>query len=217
MPSTITAQSANWDSQYGSFVLTTTAEAFDTYPQVPSDALDATKSYQDGKYVVTYREIQGAGSSSGTSYSYEMHGTLSTEPLKTHPYFAAGGKYALSTDDLEKIKLAEADATLWKKYIAAGAGGTSGLYVYSAYFGVFGIDSYLVPSLTMSITTTEGGLPNLTKLGKVDVPINAPQLSGNANWLLSGCTASSQPNGGWKITREYRSSGPLGWNQYLYT
>ena len=216
MASTIVSQSSAWDSQYGGFVTQTTVSSFSQDIAIPSNAFDVQKNLADGKYTTTYKTLDSSsgGGTGGTSgYSYEMHGTLSTEPLKTHPYFAVGGKYALSTDDLEKIKLAEADATLWKTYVS----GMGNLATYSKYFGIYGIDSYLVPALTLSITTQEGGLPNLTGLGKTAVPINAPQLQGNANWLLSGCSASYQAGGTWKVTREYRSSGPLGWNQYLYT
>ena len=46
---------------------------------------------------------------------------------------------------------------------------------------------------------------------------NGPSLGGSSNWLFSGCTAEALTNGQWRISREYRSSGPAGWSSTLYS
>jgi hypothetical protein len=207
MADTITSIQSAWDSKQGSYVTTTTLESFSAYPTIPSTAVDVQKQQTGGKYVITYREISG-----GSSTNLSVHSSLSTEPLKTHPVFASGGTYALSDSALQSIKEAEQGTTSWKTLMTSS---DPALSKYSR-LAAKGIESYLVPSITLSVSTIEGSLPNLNSLGKKATPTYAPTLPGSANWLLSGCNAESQANGSYKITREYRASASNGWNNDLY-
>ena len=209
MADTTTQITSAWDSKQGTYVQTTTLESFSGYPTIPAGvtAIDVQKSQQGGKYVITYREQTGT-----TTTNYTLHSSLSTEPLKTNPVFASGGTYALSDTALQSIKDAEAGTTTWKTLMTSS---DTALAKY-ARLAVQGIESYLVPSITLSVQTLEGSMPSLSYLGKKSTPSYYPTLPGSANWLLSGCNAESTP-AGWRVTREYRASASNGWNTDLYT
>jgi hypothetical protein len=146
MAETTVSRSATWDAKTATFKTTTVVESFSAFPSFPSTSIDVTKEIVDGKYRTTYTE--GGDATSGTptgqtsSYSYQIHSSLSTEPLKTHQKFANGGSYALSSDDLDKVKKAEAGEITWKS-ISTGSGG---LAKYATLW-MQGIESYLNPSI----------------------------------------------------------------------
>jgi hypothetical protein len=209
------SKSAVWDSKLGGFVTTTTLENLIQFPSIPTGAVDATKSVENGTYRVTYKDL--GDSTSGTTvaptanYNYECHTSVSTEPLITFGSFQSGGTWALDDADKAKIKDAESDPTLWKTY----ATGTGGLAKY-AEFILQGIESYYAPTVTLTITSDEANLPLLNNLGKIATITNTPTLPTGGNWLFSGCNFSALQNNKWRISREYRASGKNGWNDDLY-
>jgi hypothetical protein len=210
-----TSSNATWDAARGIFVTTITLESFTGSPDYPADALDVTKSYTDGKWTVTYKTAGDAtgGPPLGTtsaSYNYSIHSSLSTEPLATAKIFTTG-TYALTSDDLERIKDAEADPSKWS-FLASS---TSGLGKYAQLI-LKGQDSYLNPTLTLTITSDEATLPDLTLLGTIVSIPNAPSVPAGANWLLAGCNCDAITGGKWRVTREYRLSGRNGWNSLIY-
>jgi hypothetical protein len=220
MSDTIVSQSATWDSKLGGFVTTTTIESLAGFPSIPSGAVDATKTIQDGVYRVTYKDFGdttsgggGGGSSGGStvSYNYEAHSSVSTEPLITFGNFGAGGVWHLDDTAKDKIKKAEADPTLWKQYAA----GTDGLAVYASFI-LSGIETFFAPTITLTITADEESLPDLGYLGKIATVSNAPILPNGGTWLFAGCNFSALQNGKWRVSREYRASGKGGWNEDLY-
>jgi hypothetical protein len=119
MPSNIVSQSATWDTRTASFVTTTTLESLTEFPSIPSTAYDVTKSKSDGVYRVTYKDQGdstgggGGGGGGGSTYSYECHTSVSTEPLITFGSFGPGGTYALSDTHRDEIKKAEQDSQMW--------------------------------------------------------------------------------------------------------
>jgi hypothetical protein len=215
MSDIIVSKSAVWDAKLGNFVTTTTLENLTQFPNVPSGAVDVSKSVENGTYRVSYKDLgdstAGTPTSPTTSYNYECHTSVSTEPLKTFGSFQPGGTWALNDDAKDKIKKAEADPTLWKTY----ATGTDGLAQYATFI-LEGIESYFAPTVTLTITSDESNVPDLTYLGKIATVTNAPTLPSGGDWLFSGCNFSALQNSKWRISREYRASGKGGWNQDLY-
>jgi hypothetical protein len=217
MPDVIVSKSATWDSKIGNFVTTTTLENLTQFPNIPSTAVDATKSQENGTYRVTYKDIgdstgTGTGSTSSGNYNYECHTSVSTEPLITFGSFQSGGTWALDDTAKDKIKRAEADPTLWKTY----AVGTDGLAKYASFI-LKGVESFYAPTITLTITADETNVPDLTNLGKTATGLtNAPTLPNGGNWLFSGCNFTALANGKWRTSREYRASGKAGWDNDLY-
>jgi hypothetical protein len=215
MPDTIVSQSATWDPKLGNFITTTTLESLTAFPTIPAGAVDVTKSKQDGVYRVSYKDLgdsTGSGGGGGaSSYNYEAHTSVSTEPLITFGNFASGGSWHLDSTARDNIKKAEADPKLWKQYAA----GTDGLAKY-AEFILKGLETYFAPTITLTITADENNLPDLTYLGKIATVSNAPTLPSGGNWLFSGCNFSALQNSKWRVSREYRASGKGGWNEDLY-
>jgi hypothetical protein len=221
MPDTIVSKSAKWDSKLNSWVTTTTLENLSGFPAIPATAVNATKSYDGGVYRCSYDDV---GDNTGTTpstppatnTSYEIHTTTSTEPLKSFWKFASGQPWFLSTSDLSIIADCESGTKKYSDYTSAGSG-SDGLRSYCILW-CKGIESVLKPSITLSITSDESNLPSMADIGKVATGLtNAPTLPTGGNWLLTGMNASALSNGKWRISREYRASGQLGWEPTLYT
>jgi len=217
MASTITSTTIQFDSSLGQNVTSTTEEAFDTYPTPPADAYDIQKSYTAGKYVVSYKEI----GTDGSGENIEITSSCSTEPLITHPIFASGGDHALSSSDLTAISKAEASpadpVTGWQALVTAGATTPLGWY---AQFILWGVDSYLNPTVTAHVTLVESSIVNLSNVGQVYTgsfnSVTLPTLSGSANWLLTGASSKSLNTSKWRNSYELRASGLKGWSDSLY-
>jgi hypothetical protein len=218
MPDTIVSKSATWDPKLGNFITTTTLESLSAFPTIPSGAVDVTKTIQDGVYRVSYKDLGdstgggGGGGGGASSYNYEAHSSVSTEPLITFGSFGPGGSWALDDDDKKKIKAAESDPTQWKTLAVSPK---TGLSKY-ANFILSGIESFYAPSITVTITADESSVPDLSNLGKIASISNVPTLPSGGNWLFAGCNFSALQNSKWRVSREYRASGKGGWNPDLY-
>ena len=226
---TITSTSTTFDARLGTYITTTVAQDINAQP-VPTDstAFEITTSQSDGVYTTSWKTEQGTNPTgfpllpSTSTYNYEVHTSVSTEPLVTHAYFAAGGKWELSstgsTCDLQQIKIAESDpsnsATGW---LALSTSSSTNLAKY-ATLALQGIETYLNPSITLSITDDEYSLPSIADIGHIASSLtNAPSLPTGGNWLFTGMNAAALSNGKWRISREYRASGQKGWNTSIYS
>lgn len=214
--STKVSESVTYDAKTGQGVTTLTFESLQSYPSIPSQAIDATKSYEGGVYRVTYK-LQGDSTDSSSSpigstgnYTYEIRSSLSTEPLKTHPYFRSGGKWDLSSFSAE---LAEMERDPGK--IAEYADRSDSLGEYAGRVND-GMTSYLAPGITMHVSSDENSLPDLSQLGKIATVSNAPSVPSGATWMLTGCQSSALQNGKWRNSYEYRLSGVGGWDTGIY-
>jgi len=215
MADTIISKSAKWDPRLGNFITTTKLGNPQQFPSYPAGAQGVSKSVEDGLYTVTYQDIGDPGNpnppNNPLNYNYELHSSVSTEPLITFGNFVPGGEWELSDDAKQKIKDAEVDPRLWKSYVV----GTDGLAKY-AEFILRGIESFYSPTVTLTITEDEVEIPDLAYLGKIATVINAPSLPKGGNWLFSGCNFTALPNSKWRVSREYRASAAGGWNEDLY-
>jgi|GEM_PF-1856709 len=217
MAYTTTSESVQFDSSLGQNITNTTLESFDGYPSVPSDAYDIQQSYTGGKYVVTYKQIGSAS----LGQNIEITSSCSTEPLITHPIFASGGAHALSDSDLNAISKAQSspsDAAFgWQALVTAGPTTPLGWY---AQFILWGVDSYLNPTVTAHVTLVETDIVDLSTVGQVYSSsfksVTLPSLAGSANWLLTGASSRSLTSSTWRNSYELRASGLKGWSDSLY-
>ena len=215
---TIVSRQVTFDPRTNSAVTTTVAENLSQFPTVPDGAIDVVKEISSGVWRVTYKEQGdqassgggGGGEGSSTAYSYEIRSTLSTEPLKTHPYFRAGGKWALGNYTNE-LKLMANDPSLVVQY----AERSDALGEYAGRLND-GIESYLAPSVTLHISRDEIPLPDLSTIGKISRLTNTPTVPIGCTWMLTGCQSTALQNGKWRNVYEYRLSGPDGWDTGLY-
>jgi hypothetical protein len=166
------------------------------------------RSIADGRAVLQYDIVDD---SVGDSYS--ISGTASQEPIATHPYFQPGGKWAVTEDEWKT----------WDKWQKEGTDiSAEDLSSYGQGFNQFiklylsGFTDYLQPRVSLRVTDANANEPDLSELGKIAAPRNAPDLADGANWLMSGCDASVDSDGNWEVTREFISSGPGGWNPDIY-
>lgn len=224
---TLTSTSTTFDARLGTYITTTVAQDINAQP-VPTDstAFEITTSQSDGVYTTSWKTEQGTNPTgfpllpSTSTYNYEVHTSVSTEPLVTHTYFTTGGKWALSSADLQSIKIAESDpgnsVTGWIA-LSTLSSFSANLKIYAGLVAA-GQDSYLNPSITLSITDDESSLPSIAAIGQIATGLtNAPTLPSGGNWLFTGMNATALSNGKWRISREYRASGQKGWNTSIYS
>jgi hypothetical protein len=166
------------------------------------------RSIADGRAILQYDVVD---STVGDSYS--ISGTASQEPIATHPYFQSNGKWPVTEDEWKT----------WDKWQKEGTDiSAESLTSFGEGFQKFitlylrGFTDYLQPRVSLRVTDANANEPDLSELGKIAAPRNAPDLADGANWLMSGCDASVDSDGNWEVTREFISSGPGGWNPDIY-
>lgn len=166
------------------------------------------KAIADGRATLQYDIVDPT-----VGDTYSLTGTASQEPLATHPYFQAGGKWAVT----------EAEWKTWDKWQKEGTDiSKESLTSFSTGFQKFvtlylkGFTDYLQPRLTLRLVDASTSEPSVSNLGKIASPAKAPSLSDGANWLLTGIDASPDSDNNWEVSREYISSGPGGWNADIY-
>ena len=167
------------------------------------------RSIADGRATLTYDEVDAT-----VGDAYSVSGTASQEPLATHPYFQPEGKWAVSEAEWkkwDKWQKEGTDLTTLTLTSEGGVGFQSFIYLY-----LRGFTDYLQPRVSIRVTDANTTEPDLDELGKIATPPKAPTLDGGANWLMTGCDASEDADGNWEVTREFMSSGPGGWNVYIY-
>jgi hypothetical protein len=174
-----------------------------------SDIRNVRRSIAEGRATLQYDIID---SSVGDSYS--LTGTASQEPLATHPFFQASGKWAVPDSEWK----------IWDKWQKEGTDiSAQALTSYGTGFQKFvslylkGFTDYLQPRLTLRLVDANTSAPTTTGLGKIATPAQAPSLPSGANWLLSGIDATRDADNNWEVSREYISSGPGGWNTDIYS
>jgi hypothetical protein len=167
------------------------------------------RSIADGRAVLTYDEVDPT-----VGDTYSISGTASQEPLATHPYFQKDGKWVVSESEWKKWDKWQKEGTDISSLTLTAEGGVgfqSFIYLY-----LRGFTDYLQPRVSIRVTDANTTEPKFDDLGKIATPALAPTLPGTANWLMTGCDASKDADGNWEVTREFMSSGPGGWNPYIY-
>jgi hypothetical protein len=177
-------------------------------PGADAKVRNVRRSLADGRAILQYDIVD---STVGDTYS--VSGTASQEPLAIHPYFQTNGKWAVTDDEWKK----------WDKWQKEGTDiSAEDLSSFGEGFRKFiklylsGFSDYLQPRVSLRVTDANADEPDLSELGKIAAPRNAPDLADGADWLMSGCDASVDSDGNWEVTREFISSGPGGWNPDIY-
>ena len=189
-----------------------TVESFVAPPDAPAGAKDIQRSHEDGKFTLRYTIL-----AEGSPVTYTINGSVSQEPIATHPMFQAGD-LAVTDAEWKKWKIWDADKkdpelNGWEP---DGATASAGMKKYFAYRNK-GVDDYLLGTVTMRIVQEDQNAPNLANLGRIATPSGAPSLPNGRNWLMTGIDGERIDNARWKVTREYRASGAGGWDQDIYS
>lgn len=166
------------------------------------------RAIADGRAVLTYDEVDAT-----VGDSYSISGTASQEPLATHPFFQANGKWAVTDDEWKKWDLWQKEGTdISKETLTSYSEGFQKFITLS----LRGFTDYLQPRVSIRVTDANTDEPDLDELGKIASPSKAPVLPYGANWLLTGVDGSEDADKNWEVTKEYMSSGPGGWNADIY-
>lgn len=211
-----------WDPRLNSYVEQITYRDFSNGYSPPSSGI---MEYQlrigDGERRHTWRQYSdgnistdGSASAKPDSPGVVAHGICEPQPLITHPMFQKNGAHELSDDDKQKIMEAEGDPAKW---IDHSKSTTRAALAFYAAKRLRGIDSYLLPSVTIQTTADETALPNLSAVGKIGTPQGSiPSLPAGITFLLTGAHADPVAPSTWRVTRDWRGSGPKGWASDLY-
>jgi len=188
-------------------------ESFQNYPDAPGGAKNIQKTHEDGKFVLRYTLLTGSAEA-----TYTITGSVSQEPIGTHPMFGSDGSYSIDADEWKNWKLWEADPkdpelNGWKPDCDDASEGMKKYYAYRNR----GVDDYLLGTVTMRVTEEGQSQPTLDGLGRIQSPAGAPSLPDGRNWLLVGVDAERVGTSTWKVTREYRASGAGGWDAEIYS
>jgi len=224
MAATVTI-SQQWDSSLGQTITATTISDLAAYPTPPSDAYDVQQSVVNGLYSVSYKELGSASMGA----NIEVQSSCSSEPLITHPMFAAGGAKDLTsatlsgTTALQAISFAESDpgnkTTGWQALIT-NWGATSPVGWY-AQFQLWGIADYENPKVTLHVTLVESAIIDLSTVRSVYTTsfkgVTLPSLPESANYMLMGGSSRSLNATRWRNSYELKGSGMKGWSSSLYT
>lgn len=210
MPAGEITVSENYRVADGENVKTVTVESFSGWPSPPGDARDIQRSHEDGKYTLRYT-IQDGQSQQDT---YTLSASVSQEPLATHPLFKD-----IEDSEWKKFKAWEKDPgdESIGGWTPDSESASASMRKYSKFRNK-GIEDYLLGTVTLRVAEDNQGTPRLSNLGRIDSPSYAPSLPNSRNWLLVGIDAErTGASGRWRVTREYRASGPGGWNEELYS
>jgi hypothetical protein len=184
-------------------------------PGKDSQVRNIRRSLADGRATLTFDRVDES-----VGDGYTISGTASQEPLATHPHFQPEGKWAVEPDEWK----------IWDKWQKEGTDlAAENLTEYSEGFQKFiklylsGFTDYLQPRVTIRVVDAKAEEPDLSELGKIAEPAQAPTLADGANWLMTGMDASKDLSiddedgePAWEVTREFMSSGPGGWNADIY-
>jgi hypothetical protein len=82
----------------------------------------------------------------------------------------------------------------------------------------FGVTSYIRPGAVWTKTYYSRAHPNdLRRVGKIDEPEGyQPPIADSLNWLYLGMRYQ-QRGGAFQVTKYWKASGPIGWNQTIYS
>jgi hypothetical protein len=209
-----------WDPRLNAYIEQLTVRDFTGTFNPPSAAMEYSVRVGDAETRHTWRQYSngsfglGSPGSAPSQPGVIAHGICQPQPIIDNAIFQPRGTYALSDDDKTKIQLAEGDPVRW---IELSRSSSQALAFY-AKKRMRGQDAYLLPSVTLQATSDESVLPDLSAVGKIGTPSGViPIMPSGTTFLLAGVQAdpvSPQPR--WRVTRDWRGSGPQGWSVTLY-
>jgi hypothetical protein len=210
-----------WDPRLNAYIEQLTVRDFTGNFSPPSGAMEYSVRVGDAERRHTWRQYaDGSGFGSGTPSAAPSdpgviaHGICQPQPIIDNALFQPEGTYALSDDDKTKIQRAEGDLVQWIKLSKS----SSAALAFYAKKRLRGQESYLLPSVTLQATSDEGVIPDLLEVGKIGTPAGViPIMPAGTTFLLAGVHADPvSPDPKWRVTRDWRGSGPKGWSVTLY-
>jgi hypothetical protein len=143
---------------------------------------------------------------------YQLSGSLSSEPIQTHPFFP---KFA--APGYTSGSIFETDGS-FKEFVKMPLG--SAATVDATNPAWIGVRDYLAPGVTWTeteVTKTKPTGTDLDALGYIDdAPPGEPPTPTDRDWLMTDFSYE-QKGKTYVIRREWRLSGPNGWNKTIYT
>ena len=210
-----------WDPRLNAYIEQLTVRDFTGNFSPPSGVMEYSVRVGDAERRHTWRQYpsgdgfgDGAAGSSPADPGVIAHGICQPQPIIDNAIFQPGGTYALSDDDKTKIKNAINGRTDWKKLRQS----SSAALAFYAKKRLRGQELYLLPSVTLQVTSDEGVVPDLSAVGKIGTPPGViPIMPAGTTFLLAGVHADPvSPDPKWRVTRDWRGSGPRGWSVTLY-
>lgn len=146
----------------------------------------------------------------GQTYSFQIDGTTSTEPLITHPKFKDIPKEVLDKwADYQRGR----DVGNWKPQTE-----TNTLFVLFFERYSKGFESYFSPRITIRMTGVESGPPSQVNVGKIDSGYSGLSLTvpSGVDFILTSARGT-QEGDFWRNTYEWMgSSRGAGWDTEIY-
>lgn len=144
--------------------------------------------------------------------TYELVGSLSQEPIQTHPNFAeiagtpAAPKNGAIFIDPESLRQSESTNAIFKEFAN----------VNGAVNPKAGVDSYLEPSVEWRETRFSRSRPTtLTGLGNIQTPNGSPPNLSPRDWIYWSETYVRR-GGVYQITSTWKLSGRNGWDPDIH-
>lgn len=174
-----------------------------------------------------FEGLETSGINNDVMVDRVIEGTLSTEPIDTHPEFA-GVMGDLSTGPWEKIvdgkavylfangAVFEAETRRFL-YFTTYLPDTDGNLTFDTINPDAGIQNYLAPSISYTESLLENAWPDLEDLGWINTPSAAPVLPTGRTWLLNRIRSRNIADQYFETQIGWQASGPRGWNETWYT
>ena len=131
----------------------------------------------------------------------EVSCTMREEPIESHPRF----EYWAGEPQDPKCGIFDEDGRFTGWNLKTDGGKI-----------MAGVKSYLVPAYAATVNYISKGVPNLGEIGKIGGGVGLPALGGMYQWMKTGVSFQSMSDGNYKVSENYLSSGPKGWNKYIY-
>jgi hypothetical protein len=236
MAATLVKTETVYNTRDNSRTTTQTYESFDGVGGEIDNMANRKVSHENGVYRYSGETIEyfegtgstsaggGGGGEGGDIYFLEI--STGSEPIETHPIFKP-----ISNDFWKLWEIWKTDKT--SDLLKSEKIGALSIYATNGYWDPFnytsepisllvekfskGVRDYLTPKV-VSRYQTSGPASNLGNVGKIDSPPYSGGIGGDRNWLFTG--ASSRWNvatSTFETTYEWLASGPLKWDEDLYT
>jgi hypothetical protein len=230
MPATLVKTEIVYNTRDNSKVTTQTYESFDGFGNEVDGKANRKFTQENGVFrysgdTVEYFEgLEGSGGGgSGDIYSVEI--STGSEPIETHPLFAAISSEfwklweiwkndktndLLKTANLPSGQTSNVTKGYWDPFLITSGSEATLVEKWSK-----GIREYLAPKV-VSRHQTSGAPTNLSAVGKIDTPAYTAGVSGR-NWLFTGASSRyNAANQTFETTYEWLASGPKNWDTDLY-
>jgi hypothetical protein len=143
--------------------------------------------------------------------SVSIRGSISEEPLETHPMFQEDGSNKIAADEWESYRDWQENPSSWNIEDATDN--------FKLYWKLRkkGVTSFLSATIETHVTKFETRPADSTDVGTIQSDPACPSLDSKRNWLLYAVSGTRQGTKNlWLNTYVYKSSGANGWDVQMY-